>query len=232
MRAVLAALCCGLFALLISSQAEAHSRQAVPTAAQIPAPGILHMLISGQRAIAKARQAHVQRRRVERARHPVRQVRRSAPASIEAALMPFEPGPASMFFGAGMQAVATAAATVDHVSRAIVRDVSEVTQKVTAAALAAGVPVNIALAVAKLESGFNPATRGAAGEVGVMQVLPRTAASIGCDAHEISCGMKYLAMAYRSSSNLCAAISGYNHGIGRPYCSSYGRKVLAMAGAS
>ena len=113
-------------------------------------------------------------------------------------------------------------------------DRPQIHEAVTAAALEAGVPVNIAHAVVKLESGYNPRARSSAGALGIMQVLPRTARAMGEDgrslASNLRAGMKYLALALRSSTNLCAAISAYNHGIaGRPYCTSYGRKVLGMA---
>jgi hypothetical protein len=107
-------------------------------------------------------------------------------------------------------------------------------EAVTAAALAAGVPISIAHAVVRMESGYNPRARSSSGAVGVMQVLPHTAAAMGENPYtfdgNLRAGMKYLALALRSSSDLCAAISGYNHGIaGRPYCTAYGRRVLAMA---
>ena len=106
---------------------------------------------------------------------------------------------------------------------------------VTAAAIAAGVPVNIAHAVVRMESGYNPRARSSSGAIGIMQVLPRTAAAMGENPYSVDgnlrAGMKYLALALRTSPNLCAAISGYNRGIAaRPVCTDYGRRVLAMAG--
>lgn len=120
------------------------------------------------------------------------------------------------------------------IAKGIAAGVSEVYQRVTAAAIAAGVPVNIAHAVVKVESRYNVNERGAAGEVGIMQVLPQTARAMGENPYNLDgnlrAGMKYLALALRTSRDLCAAISGYNHGIAaRPHCTSYGRKVMALA---
>eukprot|EP01035_Chromulina_nebulosa_P064005 gene64005-87528_t len=42
-----------------------------------------------------------------------------------------------------------------------------------------GVPVDLAHAVIRIESNFNPKARGSAGEVGLMQIKPATARSVG-----------------------------------------------------
>src|SRR3546814_7057881 len=46
-------------------------------------------------------------------------------------------------------------------------------------AKAYGVPVDLAHAVVKVESNFNPKARGRAGEVGLMQIKPATARMMG-----------------------------------------------------
>lgn len=110
--------------------------------------------------------------------------------------------------------------------------------RVTEAAAAAGVPLNIAHAVVRMESGYNPRARSIAGAIGIMQVLPRTARAMGENPYTVDgnlrAGMKYLRLALDSSSNLCAAISAYEHGLAvrHPYCAAYGIKVMAMAGIS
>jgi len=117
----------------------------------------------------------------------------------------------------------------------VLRDITAIYERVTQAALAAGVPLPIAHAVVRMESGYNPHARSSAGAIGVMQVLPRTARAMGENAYDVDgnlrAGMKYLRLALASSSDLCAAISAYEHGIyvRRPFCTAYGRKVLAMA---
>lgn len=145
----------------------------------------------------------------------------------------------------GRMAVDPLSATINHVTREIARTpgriviavaegASDIHAMVTAAAIAAGVPVNIAHAVVKMESGYNPRSVSSSGALGVMQVLPSTARAMGENPHTIDgnirAGMKYLRLALNSSNDLCKAISGYNHGIaGRPYCTAYGRRVLANA---
>ena len=77
---------------------------------------------------------------------------------------------------------------------------------IAASARKHGVPVKLALAVAKTESGFNCGARGAAGELGPLQIKPATARLIGyrgsfaalrtCGAG-LEWGMKHLALAIR-----------------------------------
>ena len=42
-----------------------------------------------------------------------------------------------------------------------------------------GVPVDLAHAVVRVESNFNPKARGSAGEIGLMQIKPATARMMG-----------------------------------------------------
>ena len=85
---------------------------------------------------------------------------------------------------------------------------------VTSAAIKAGVPVAIAHAVVKQESGYRPHLRGRAGEIGLMQIKPATARGIGCTgdlwnpAVNVSCGMSYLRLALDRGS-----VGFYNAGI-------------------
>ncbi len=70
---------------------------------------------------------------------------------------------------------------------------------VLAAARRNGVPGQLALGVASVESGFNPRARSRSGAVGLMQVLPSTARGLGCRGSLSSpvanaeCGTRYLA---------------------------------------
>ncbi|MEN0088058.1 MAG: transglycosylase SLT domain-containing protein [Pseudomonadota bacterium] len=89
-------------------------------------------------------------------------------------------------------------------------------------AKANGVPVNLALAVVQVESSFNPKARGAAGEVGLMQIKPATARGMGYRGStkalynpetNIKWGMKYLGGARaRSDGSICGTILKYNAG--------------------
>lgn len=87
-----------------------------------------------------------------------------------------------------------------------------------------GVPVNLALAVARHESNFRCSAVGRAGERGVMQIKPRTAHGLGyrgspsglnnCSTG-IRYGMMYLKQAYRKSGgSVYRAALLYNGGLG------------------
>ncbi len=88
-----------------------------------------------------------------------------------------------------------------------------------------GVPTWFALRIAKVESGYNPGARGAAGEIGVFQLKCQTARGLGyrgsCGglynaATNIQYGLKHLGLAVRSSrGNLKLAASKHNGGLGR-----------------
>lgn len=101
-----------------------------------------------------------------------------------------------------------------------------------------GVPVQLALAIARFESGFRMAVRGAAGERGAMQVLPQTARQVGISGDlygpaGIEAGVRYLALALRlhRKAGWCAVASAYNTGVWRgSRCTAYGRTVMALAG--
>lgn len=87
-----------------------------------------------------------------------------------------------------------------------------------------GVPVDLAHAVVKVESNFNPKARGSAGEIGLMQIKPATARMMGYSGSKsglfdpetnIKYGMKYLAGAHELSGGFtCGTILRYNAGHG------------------
>jgi hypothetical protein len=87
-----------------------------------------------------------------------------------------------------------------------------------------GLPTDIADAVAAIESGYDPGAIGAVGEVGLMQVLPSTAAMLGFrgDASELAkpqinirYGVTYLARAWQlANGDLCRALMKYRAGHG------------------
>lgn len=87
---------------------------------------------------------------------------------------------------------------------------------VAAEAQAQGVPVSLALAIAQRESGFSQAARGAAGEIGVMQLMPATAAQLGVDpydlAQNIHGGILFLADLYRQFGDWTLTAEAYNWG--------------------
>lgn len=91
--------------------------------------------------------------------------------------------------------------------------------QITQAARAAGIPPALLAAVAWSESGFNAAATSKAGAVGLMQLMPRTAAGLGVDPHDpaqaLAGGARYLAQqltTFGGRSDL--ALAAYNAGPG------------------
>ena len=100
-----------------------------------------------------------------------------------------------------------------------------------------GVPAWFALRIAHVESGYNPAARGAAGEFGVFQLKCETAKLIGYEGEcagllnagtNVQFGLKHLSLAIsRSDGNLRMAASKHNGGLGRrTLVTSYVNKVF------
>jgi soluble lytic murein transglycosylase-like protein len=89
-------------------------------------------------------------------------------------------------------------------------------------AKANGIPESLAHAVITVESNYRANARGAAGEIGLMQIKPSTARMMGyrgstkCLYHpetNIKYGMKYLAMAHKlGGGTTCGTILKYNAG--------------------
>lgn len=85
-----------------------------------------------------------------------------------------------------------------------------------------GLPADIAEAVMAVESGFNPAVIGAAGEIGLMQLMPPTARMLGFSGSlsdlaqpevNIHYGVTYLSQAWRlAGGDLCTAVMKYRAG--------------------
>jgi soluble lytic murein transglycosylase-like protein len=98
-----------------------------------------------------------------------------------------------------------------------------------------GVPTWFALRIAKVESGYNPNTRGAAGEYGVYQMKCATAKGIGFSGNcsqllnastNVQYGLKHLQMAMKlSHGNLRMAASKHNGGLG---CKKLVQRYVAM----
>ena len=82
------------------------------------------------------------------------------------------------------------------------------------------VPINLIKAVAKAESNFNASAVSSAGAQGVMQLMPKTAQSLGVqdsfDAEDnIMGGTKYLSqLLNKYDNNVTLALAGYNAGMG------------------
>lgn len=94
-----------------------------------------------------------------------------------------------------------------------------IAEKVIATATEQGVDPQLALAVAKVESGFSQAAKGSKGEIGVMQLMPATAKSLGVNPksldENISGGVTYLKqMLDLTGGDVRKALVGYNGGPG------------------
>lgn len=86
------------------------------------------------------------------------------------------------------------------------------------------IPLPIVMAVIEIESGFDPAARGADGEIGLMQVLPGTARMLGhigaidrlqAPETNIRLGVAYLSAARRlAGGDLCTTLMKYRAGHG------------------
>jgi soluble lytic murein transglycosylase-like protein len=106
-------------------------------------------------------------------------------------------------------------------------------------AAAQDVPAALAIAVARVESGLNPAARGA-GPLGLMQMMPATARSVGYSGHDhglldarvnVRYGIRYLKKALESCNGdrRCAA-SRYKSGMRDVRFKAYERKVELAGG--
>jgi soluble lytic murein transglycosylase-like protein len=112
---------------------------------------------------------------------------------------------------------------------------------VTEEARQKGIPPALADAVATVESAYNPAAVGEDGEVGLMQILPSTAAMLGFrgsnaalsePATNIRYAVAYLARAWElADGKLCRALMKYRAGHGEermtPLSVTYCRRAIA-----
>ena len=93
---------------------------------------------------------------------------------------------------------------------------SSIQSLITSVANSLGVPSSIALAVAQKESNFNQAAVGSSGEIGVMQLMPVTAAGLGVDPTDlnqnVTGGVSLLASLYQQYGNWTQALEAYNAG--------------------
>lgn len=118
--------------------------------------------------------------------------------------------------------------------------------RIAAHAKAAGLPAELAEAVVRHESRFNPKVRGRHGEIGLMQIKPQTARALGYTGTaaglydvetNLKWGMAYLAGAYKlAGGDTCGTILRYNAGHGatrmnrtsRAYCSEVTTYVASL----
>jgi soluble lytic murein transglycosylase-like protein len=136
-------------------------------------------------------------------------------------LGPADLPPPSVFATRGPLRTASLAETADHGRRG---DTGAYGAIVEREALAFGVPPELADAVMAVESSYNPATVGASGEIGLMQLMPGTAAMLGFTGTlpelavpetNIHYGVMYLAAAWQlAGQDICTATMKYRAGHG------------------
>jgi soluble lytic murein transglycosylase-like protein len=94
----------------------------------------------------------------------------------------------------------------------------DITQTIVSTAQAMGVDPALAIEVALAESGGNQGARGGAGEIGIFQLLPSTAADLGVNpydaAQNIQGGVTYLAQLLGRYGDPATALAAYNWGLG------------------
>lgn len=110
------------------------------------------------------------------------------------------------------------------------------TQAIADAAASNNVDPTLAIEVAAAESGFNPNAVSSAGAIGIMQLMPGTAAMYGVDPTDplenIDGGTAYLGdLLNQFDGNTAAALAAYNWGPGRVQAAmaTYGASWLAHA---
>lgn len=114
-------------------------------------------------------------------------------------------------------------------------------ERLTRAAEDLGLPPAVADAVAFVESAYRADARGAAGEVGLMQVMPATAAMLGHRGNlqelaqpdvNIRYGVLYLAQAWRiAGGDLCRTLMKYRAGHGEEQMTPLSIRYCARARA-
>lgn len=103
------------------------------------------------------------------------------------------------------------------------------------AAKANDIPTSIYSALVGIESAWNPYAVSSAGAIGLSQLMPGTAESLGVDAYDpaqnLNGGASYLSSLYKQFGNWRDALAAYNAGPGNLKAGySYADKVLGQAG--
>jgi hypothetical protein len=111
--------------------------------------------------------------------------------------------------------------------------------QVTQEAQANNIPPAIADAVAMVETGYRPGAIGTSGEIGIMQILPGTAAALGFHGSlnelfepsiNIHLAVQYLGRAWaESGGDICKALTKYRAGLGTEITTPLSAQYCARA---
>lgn len=144
----------------------------------------------------------------------------SRPEGVVAAMLPPPPKPAKVYLDVPPLALARSYVETDP---------SRYAKHIQRASRATNVPVALIRAVISAESAFNPYALSATGAVGLMQLMPDTAARYGVKnrmdpSQNILGGARYLSDLLRMfNNNMRLTIAAYNAGEGAVM--KYGRKI-------
>ena len=105
--------------------------------------------------------------------------------------------------------------------------VEEIKQNIITQAKEIGVEPAIGLSIAKTESGFNQNAKSPWGQIGVFQLSPRTAKSMGYNPYDldenIKAGLTYYKNLYNAFGSMELAVAAYNAG---PYAIKRNNNVV------
>ena len=114
---------------------------------------------------------------------------------------------------------------------------ANVSQMIATAAAKYGVDPSLAINIGVQESGLNQNAVSPAGAIGVMQLMPATAAGLGVDpailAQNIDGGVRYIAQLIAEFGDITEAVAAYNWGPGNVQnaVANYGDNWLSVAPA-
>ena len=123
---------------------------------------------------------------------------------------------------------------MDELLNKLSEDQAQVALEIARKAKQMGIDPKLAVALAYRESGLNPNTKnGTSGEIGLMQVMPKTAEGMGFSvddlrdpAKNIEIGLTYLKQGLEKFGDPMLAVAGYNAGHNHPYFSDPDNKSL------